>query len=177
MREKQKTLKISIIKEIPLHCVFPEQHDSRRKWKWGSCASMGHFCQITQAQAGDLCYLNIPSRTTVQQQHMSVMSTGFKTPQTVPQLLGTQELHDVGTTVMLVWRVPACSLPNNPNLDACLLPQATVHHGFSCIICWLPCSMGFLLGQFPSVSWISCPMAVLCLCANIAREVDFSQDN
>lgn len=53
VREKQRTLKIAIIKEVPLHCVFPEQHDSRRKWKWGSCASTGHFCQITQAQAGD----------------------------------------------------------------------------------------------------------------------------
>lgn len=139
-----------MMREVPPHCVLPTQQDSRGKWGWGSCASMGQKIRAKLLRHGlvILCCLNIPSRTTVQQQHVFVMSTGFKTPQTVPQLLVTPQLRHMGTTVMLAWRIPACPLPDNPNLDAFLLPQVTVHHVFSCVICWLPCPVGFLQDDF-----------------------------
>lgn len=47
---------------------------------------------------------------------------------------------------------------------------------FSLHICQ-PCSMRFPAEWFPLLGWISCPRAVLCLDANMAREVHFRQDN
>jgi len=89
-----KDMKKSMMREVPPHCVFPTECDSRGKWGWVSCAIMGQKIHVKLLGCGlvTLCCLNIPSRRTVQQQHVSVTSTGCKTPQTVPQLLVTRAI-------------------------------------------------------------------------------------
>lgn len=118
-----------MMREVPPHCVFSTQHNPRGKWGWGLCASMGQKVLAKLLGHGliTLCCPSIPSRTIVQQQNVSVMNAGFKTLQTILQLLAISELYHLGTTVVLVWRVPAFPLPKNTNLDACYSrPQCTV---------------------------------------------------
>lgn len=107
---------------------------------------------------------------------MSVLSTGFEAPQTVPQQLGTLELYHMGDHSVADLESFYGPCPWNPKSVFWLV---TLNHSapYFLLHIWHPCSKRFPPGSFPLVGWISYPTAVLCLDANIAREVHFRKDN
>lgn len=114
---------------------FPKTAQLQRKMRVGSMCQYGaktalKFTKLLRHKLVILCCPNIPSRTIVQQQNVPDISTGFKILPSDPWLLASPELYPMGITAMMAWKGPTCHLPDNPNLETCLVLQSTVHPSY-----------------------------------------------